>query len=325
MKNCLHCYRELAEGESDFHADCSSKFFGIGTPPELPYTEEQMLDLGLEVIKSQIAVTGVQPKISLELEIPPKEKLGKPDIRPKRFTIVGLWGDYILKPPTPEYPGLPEIEDLTMKLAEQAGIPTVPHSLIRLKSGNLAYITKRIDRVGKKKIQMEDMCQLTDRLTEHKYRGSYEQVARIIAEFSAIPGLDLINFSEQVVFSFLTANADMHLKNFSIINQPGIGYKLSPAYDMVATALLVKGDPDELALNLNGKRAKLKEEDFHVFFQRLKIETRAVANILDKFIKVLPAWEEVIKTSFIPPNLKEEYIRLINARSLRIQGKDGFK
>jgi serine/threonine-protein kinase HipA len=71
-----------------------------------------------------------------------------------------------LKPPAEKYPQMPEVEDLTMHLAEIAKINAVPHSLIRLKSGQLAYITKRIDRVDKQKLHMEDMCQLTERQTD---------------------------------------------------------------------------------------------------------------------------------------------------------------
>lgn len=133
---------------------------------------------------------------------------------------------------------MPGVEDLTMHLAEIAKINIVPHSLIRLKSGQLAYITKRIDRVDKQKLHMEDMCQLTERQTEHKYLASYEQVAKAILKYSANPGLDLVNFSELVLFSFLTGNADMHLKNFSLIYDPTNGPVLSPAYDMLSTALV---------------------------------------------------------------------------------------
>ena len=230
-KRCLYCYNQLEDREIDLHSSCSRKIFGSNQPPELPYTEEQMMQLGLEVVKNHIAVPGVQPKISLDLETTKTrvtksrdKKMDTPANKPRRFTIVGLWGEFILKPPAKEYPHLPEVEDATMHLAELAGIATVPHSLIRLQSGNLAYITKRIDRTKKIKIHMEDMCQLTERLTEDKYKGSYEQIAKAIANFSTNPGLDLINFFEQLIFSFLTGNADMHLKNFSLINQPGLDW-----------------------------------------------------------------------------------------------------
>lgn len=162
MKKCLACYLPLYEDEIDFHPACSKRLFGQSIPPVIPYSEEQMEELAIRVIKSQITVTGVQPKLSLEIA------KGSNKQEPARFTIVGLWGGYILKPPTPDYPQLPEVEDLTMHLAGIAKINVVPHSLIRLKSGNPAYITRRIDRSKQGKLAMEDMCQLTERLTEDK-------------------------------------------------------------------------------------------------------------------------------------------------------------
>ncbi|MFA4998257.1 MAG: HipA domain-containing protein, partial [Bacteroidales bacterium] len=157
MERCLYCYQPLGQGQVDFHPQCSEKIFGTAVPPVLPYTKADIESLALEVIRSQVTITGVQPKLSVDLE---KEKGGK-----KRFTIVGLWGRYILKPQTEQYPSLPENEDLTMHLAELARIKTVPHSLIRFRDGSLAYITKRIDRDKKSgKIPMEDLCQLTEKL-----------------------------------------------------------------------------------------------------------------------------------------------------------------
>jgi serine/threonine-protein kinase HipA len=315
---CLYCYNELEPGQVDFHPACSRKFFGKSQPPILPYTEEQMLELGEKVIKSQVAVTGVQPKLSLDIEKTDKENTETKT--PQRFTIVGLWGSYILKPSTKQYPDLPEVEDLTMHLAELAGITTVPHSLIRLKNGSLAYITKRIDRINKSKLHTEDMCQLTERLTEDKYKGSYEQIAKAILKHSENPGLDLINFFEQVIFSFLTGNADMHLKNFSLINQPQTGYLLAPAYDMVASALIVKGDTEELALNLNGKKRKLGRKDFDTFLSSFKIlDERAIKNLYQKFSMSMEKWNQFIPQSFLSEELKQQYKNLIHAKASKLK------
>ena len=314
---CLYCYKNLEPGQRDFHPDCSRTMFGNPQPPLLPYTEEQMLELGEKVIKSQIAVTGVQPKLSLDIE---KTFKGESETKPlQRFTIVGLWGGYILKPATKNYPHLPELEDLTMHLAQLSGIATVPHSLIRLQNGSLAYITKRIDRVKKTKLHMEDMCQLTERMTEDKYKGSYEQIAKTILKYSANPGLDLVNFFEQLIFSFLTGNADMHLKNFSLINQPQTGYVLAPAYDMVASALIVKGDTEELALNLNGKKRKLLRKDFDAVLSSFKIlDKRAIENLYQKFSASIEKWIQFIPESFLPDLLKDEYKTLIKERAARL-------
>ena len=209
MERCLYCYGELQSEEVDFHARCAKKIFGSVTAPVLPYTRDEISTLAEQVIRSQTTLTGVQAKLSLDIN---KERN-----QPQRFTIVGLWGRYILKPQSDVFRQLPEVEDLTMHLAQLAKIKTVPHSLVRFADGELSYITKRIDRgVKGEKLAMEDICQLSERLTEYKYKGSYEQIAKIIANYSSVPKLDLVNYWEQVVFSWLTGNADMHLKNFSL-------------------------------------------------------------------------------------------------------------
>jgi serine/threonine-protein kinase HipA len=312
MRRCLYCYGPLREEKSEFHSVCSKKIFGTTIPPELPYSEDQMLQLAEKVIKSQTTVTGVQPKLSLHLENLSKK------YEPQRFTIVGLWGGYILKPPTKQYKFLPELEDLTMHLAEISGIDVVPHSLIRLNSGKLSYITRRIDRINEAKIHMEDMCQLTERLTEHKYNGSHEQICKAIIKYSTNPGLDIINYFEQVVFSFLTGNADMHLKNFSLYDRPELGYVLSPAYDMVASSLVVEGDEEDLALTLNGKKKKLKKKDFLEAINRFDIDAKAIENMFDKFKNSEEQWHEFIDTSFLPDDMKSSFHDLIQDRVSRI-------
>lgn len=289
--------------------------FDSPVPPLLPYSENDMHELGLKIVQSQITITGVQPKLSLELT--GEKKKNKPD----RFTIVGLWGNYILKPPAEKYPQMPEVEDLTMHLAQLSKIETVPHSLIRLQSGRLAYITKRIDRTKEAKIHMEDMCQLTERLTEHKYDGSYEQIAKAIAQYSSTPGLDVVNFYEQVLFSFFTGNADMHLKNFSLFDKPGIGYILSPAYDMLATALVNPQDTEELALALNGEKRNIGRNDFLSAFKTAKLDEKQQKNILHKFDKFTVKWYNFIDSSFLDAKMKEAFKQLIKTRHERLTVK----
>jgi len=313
MSNCLFCYQPLAANEQDFHTICSRKIFGQPTPPALPYTEEDLEPLAKEVIQSQTAVTGVQAKLSLHITGNNKEGTER------RFTIVGLWGGYILKPPTALYPQLPEVEDVTMHLAQLAKIKTAPHSLIRLQSGNLAYVTKRIDRTKKGKLAMEDMCQLTERLTEDKYHGSYEQIGKAIQQHSVTPGLDVVNFFELILFSFLTGNADMHLKNFSLLEQPGLGMTLSPAYDLVNTALVNPADEEEMALTLNGRKKKLKKQDFIAAMNTMKVEEKQQENIFNKMAKALPKWQEMIDRSFMSDAFKEQYKTILTERMNRLQ------
>lgn len=311
-KRCLYCYQLMNETESDFHLICSKKIFGMPIPPDLPYSENNMEELAAQVIQTHATVTGVQPKLSLHLASAEQPNLAK------RFTIVGMWGGYILKPPTPHYAQLPEVEDLTMHLASIAKIKIVPHSLIRLTSGNLSYITKRIDRVKKEKLHMEDMCQLTDILTEDKYRGSHEQVAKAILKYSATPGLDVINFFELVLFSFLTGNADMHLKNFSLIHQPLTGPVLSSAYDLVATALVNPADDEDLALTLNGKKKKINRNDFMAAFTTLGLDVKQQENIFKKMEKAKSSWLDFIEISFLKQEMKTAYKNLIQERYAKL-------
>ena len=312
MTRGLFCYLPLNENEVDVHKTCSKKIFGQFIPPALPYSEEDLEPLAKKVIQSHTAVTGVQAKLSLHITNNNEEGAGK------RFTIVGLWGGYILKPPTKLYQQLPEVEDVTMHLAKLAKIKTAPHSLIRLTSGRLAYITKRMDRSKQGKLAMEDMCQLTYRLTEDKYLGSYEQIAKTILKYSATAGLDLINFFELVLFSFLTGNADMHLKNFSLLEQPGLGMVLSPAYDLVNTALVNPADDEEMALNLNGKKNKLKKNDFVAAMDTLKLDKKQQENIFNKMGKAKSKWIEQIEISFMSEEFKNQYKQLITERFARI-------
>jgi serine/threonine-protein kinase HipA len=310
MKRCLFCYQPLGKDEIDFHPTCSKKIFGQSIPPELPFSEDNMEELATQIVRAQTTVTGVQPKLSLDIT---KVKNG-----PSRFTIVGLWGGYILKPNSDQYPQLPEVEDLTMHLASIAKINVVPHSLVRLQSGTLAYLTKRIDRSKKEKIHMEDMCQLTERLTEHKYQGSYEQIAKAINNYSTNPGLDVVNFYEIVLFSFLTGNADMHLKNFSLIKSPKLGYHLSPAYDLVATAIVNPADEEDLALSLNGKKKKIKRSDFESAYGLSGLDGKQQENMMKKMKKAVPQWIGCIDTSFVSKEIKEKYKALIHERMKRL-------
>lgn len=310
MEKCLYCYQSLEQGQVNFHPQCSKKIFGTAVPPVLPYTKADIESLALEVVRSQVTITGVQPKLSVDLE---KGKGGE-----KRFTIVGLWGEYILKPQTEQYPSLPENEDLTMHLASLARIKTVPHSLIRFQDGSLAYITKRIDRDKKGvKIPMEDMCQLTEKLTEQKYKGSHEQIAKKIVEFSAYPVLDLINYFEVLLFCYLIGNADMHLKNFSLYKKVG-ECVLAPAYDLLSTKLVIPQDNEELALTLNGKKSKLKKVDFDSLLKTMKVDDKAIENVYDKFRKVIPEWLLFIDSSFLPDEMKEQYKTLIQEKCKNI-------
>lgn len=312
MAKCLYCYKELKEGQTDYHPSCAKKLYGVKTAPVLPYNRSQIGELAKRVVRAQTTLTGVQAKLSLDMNHGQKNE-------PDRFTIVGLWGRFILKPQTDTYRSLPELEDLTMHMAEAAKIAVVPHGLIRFDDGELCYITRRIDRQPDgSKTAMEDMCQLSERLTEYKYKGSYEQIAKLIKKYSAVPQLDLVNFWEVVVFSWITGNSDMHLKNFSLYKTP-LGFCLTPAYDLLSTLIVMPQDTEELALTLNGKKRKIKRSDFEKAMTASGLNEKVIQNMANKFGKAISKWIDLIDNSFLPNDMKREYKRLIIKRVIMMR------
>jgi serine/threonine-protein kinase HipA len=273
-KRCLVCLG-LVDGKEEYHEKCARGFFGVYPSPKLTVSLKDLRRYAAESVLARITVTGVQKKLSLAQE-------GKG--AKARLTIVGLWGSYILKPPPEEYPNLPENEDAVMRLAGISGISTVPHALIRLASGELSFICKRIDRTHEgRKLTMEDFCQVSERLTEDKYRGSVERVGKLLRQYSVYPGLDVVDFFERVVFCYLTGNSDMHLKNYSLI-ETGAGMRLAPAYDLLSTVLVIPDDSEETALTINGKKSNLAVKDFDSCAASLQIPRPAAVAVYRKFL-----------------------------------------
>lgn len=315
---CLYCYKEI-DGGADYHPSCAKRLFGSQRTPIIPYTRDNIEELALQVLETSTSITGVQPKLSLDIN-----RGGKNE--PDKLTIVGLWGNYILKPQSSTYEEMPELEDLTMKLAEVAGIATAKHSLIKMADGELAYITRRMDRgANGEKYSMLDMCQLTNRLTEHKYLATYSQLAETIKRYSISPLLDVQRFWEIVIFSWITGNSDMHCKNFSLIDDKGIDYQLSPAYDLLAVLLTGIEDKDEMAMPLTGVVANdnrtlagFTGTMFVDAMMQSGISEKVAQRILQKFATYREKWYEIIAVSFLSEHKKEEYKRLIDDRLNRL-------
>ncbi len=310
MSKCLYCYQELEEGQVDFHPSCARKFFGSEIVPVFPYTRENMSELARQVIRASASVTGVQAKMSLDVN-----RGGKNE--PAKFTIVGLWGKYIFKPQSSKYPCLPELEDLTMKMAEAAHIRTASHTLIRLADGELGYLTLRMDRGRNgEKISMLDMCQLSNRLTEHKYYGTYQQLADTVKKYSSVPMLDVQRYWEVVLFSWITGNSDMHCKNFSLLDSGGGEYVLSPAYDLLAVLLADPQDTEEMAMSfmVGGKKSGFDRNTFITAFTQSGIPVVVANKMIERMKGYLPKWKELIDQSFLPDKMKSDYHRLLSKR-----------
>ena len=308
--NCLYCYEPLGQG-GDFHEKCSKKFFGISQPPVLSYSINDMTELAKQVVERSVAVPGVQPKLSMSVF---KDNSEKPE---NRLTVVGaLGGNYIFKPPSEHFPEMPENEHVTMRIAESFGIKVVGSSLIRLKSGELSYITKRIDRtITGEKIHMLDMFQITEAFD--KYRSSMEKVGKALRENSNNTLLDLLFFFELTLFSFLTGNNDMHLKNFSMIKTSS-GWSLSPAYDLLNVRIASPEDKEELALTVGGKKKKLTRAYFERFGEGLGLTQKQIKSVFTRFERNKEKAIDWITRSFLSGGMKEAYIETLNERYSRI-------
>ena len=315
--NCLCCGKPLKEPipASGWHPACVRRFFGTKTLPEIELTDEALTLLAEKAVQKGHTVPGVQKKLSLHLSME----------RTPRLTMVDYPTGYILKPRVPEFRALPEAEHLVMRMAAAAGLSVVPHALVRLKDG-YAYLTRRVDRVrgeddaAVQMLAMEDFCQLDLRLTQDKYRGSYERCVKVIQWYSSRPGLDLSELFLRLVFCFLTGNSDMHLKNFSLIETaPESGaYVLSPAYDLLPVNVIMPEDKEEFALNMNGKKTNLRRNDFLTFAEAASIPRKAAEMMIGKMLGYVPAWEKLCEASLLPQDLKQTLKELILTRAARL-------
>lgn len=308
---CLYCYQTIEEG-TDYHEKCAKAFFGTPHPPIIEYSLDQMEELAKKVVERSVAVPGVQAKLSMSLIRNTKDQSDS------RLTVIGaLGGLFILKPPSEKYPEMPENEHVTMRIAEAFGIRVVPSSLIRLASGELAYITKRIDRKNSgEKIHMIDMFQITEAFD--KYISSMEKVGKALRKYSSNTLLDLSFYFELTLFCFITGNNDMHLKNFSMI-EGSSGWILSPSYDLLNTSILNPEDKEELALTLAGKKSKLMREHFVQLGEELGLNTKQVDGTFKRIEKNAPKAIKLIDQSFLSADMKKLYKDLLEKRYRQLE------
>lgn len=219
-------------------------------------------------------------------------------------------------PQSDDFAFLPESEFLLMKMADIAGIKVVPNALVFL-DGKYAYITKRIDRYEGRLYAMEDFCQLSGRMTADKYRSSYESCGKVIRKYSKNIGLDMTEFYYRLLFCFLTGNSDMHLKNFSLIEEgPGNRiYSLSAAYDMLPVNVIMPEDKEQMALTLNGKKSNLKKNDFIALASNLEIREKVAYGMIKQMLKYKKIFKDVIDISYVSDEMKERLKDIIDVRA----------
>ena len=206
-------------------------------------------DLNLPVNREKTrraSISGVQDKVQL------KRVRGG-------FAVVESGGDYILKPvPRNTYAELafdiPANEALTMDIAEKVfRVKTAEHELVEMKDGEYAYLTRRFDRRDGERVQQEDFCQLAGHTPEthgenYKYDASYEELADLMRRFCPAAAVENPKVFFLVLFNYVFANGDAHLKNFSLYRSEQGDYILTPAYDLLNTAVHFPNEPTATGL-----------------------------------------------------------------------------
>ena len=319
---CLVCGKSIAAGDAsapfECHARCAKSVFGSPRPPVFDHSDEELNALARDLVLRRMSVPGVQAKLSVHLE--------RRDSGPDGLTLVGLQGDWILKMPSPAWPELPEAEHFCMTFARSCGIDTEKFALVRMRSGALGFLARRLDRTRQGQLHMEDFCQITGRLTEEKYRGSMEQVGNALRAVSAAPGLDALRLYELTLFCFLAGNSDMHLKNFSMLRDADGTWNLSPAYDLVPVRTVMPEDREELALSLDGKKANLRAGNFARFAASLRLsETqrrRAEERLMARFHANL---DDALESSFLSQGFQDSFrsLALANLASFGVRKEIG--
>lgn len=314
MRICPITY-DILEDDEDKYSIKGLHFLSrtLNVLHDFPYTVEEQLHQA-QYMASKISIQGVQPKLSIILDVPKKT-----------FDITEKGGTFILKPQNMLWPYLPENEDLTMRLAKVSGLDIPLHGLVYGKDNRMSYWIRRFDRPSLKKpltekLAVEDFAQLSGENRQTKYKSSMEKVVKVIERFTTFPFLEKEKLFHLTLFNFLIGNEDMHLKNFSLISLKE-KVVMSPCYDLVNTTLaLGKNATEELALPLMGKKRKLSASDFFETFGKeiLALQPRVISMIAQRLQKNRPLWTLLIEKSFLPKEYKESYLSLVEDRYKRL-------
>jgi len=308
MNRCPITYEPLPEGATYSSAGLKLLNRNLASLAPLAFTAEQQRQEAINRA-GKMSIQGLQLKLSAVLRI-----------SEGRFEVVNAGGRYILKPQSLDFPELPENEDLTMRMAAEAGIEVPVHGLLRSIDGSFTYLIKRFDREGRERLPVEDFAQLSGESRETKYDSSMEKVAGVIEQFCTFPALERVKLFERTLFSFLVGNEDMHLKNFSLVAR-NEKVELAPAYDFLNTTIALKAAKEEMALPVKGKRSRLTRNDLLNYFarERLQINERVLNDVLSRFSRAMPAWRELLDQSFLSADAKQKYAALLSDRGKRMQ------
>lgn len=283
------------------NAKSLKKMFGSSKVPEIDFG---LADIWQQARKlaGKLSISGVQPKLSVKL-----------DKKQNRLVVVSEGGEYILKPQTSPFAHLPENEQCCMEIAQELGIEVPPHCLVPLKDQSLAYVVKRFDREKGAKIHQEDFAQILE--VNDKYKGSVEQIGRKLKGISSAPGYDVQLLFERVALNFILANGDAHLKNYSVSYKGG-DIRLTPAYDIVCSRLVIPEEQEESAISINGRKNNLSRADFDKLAEYLNVPPKVR---YEKFDGKFEPMEKIVRASRLGQADQDGFLDIIKERLRRLE------
>jgi len=324
-----NCPSTLAEGFETYSDVAAVKLFdGQVVSPFLDFDlNANKLSEAVSEALNRISVSGVQEKFAAV-------------VKNGRICIAdnGERSTHILKPSPWDATislrhEIPANENLTMQIASQVyGIETAPNGLCFSKNGKAVYITKIFDVAADgSKFMMEDFSSVVGRSEatggkHFKYDGCYADIANAISNVSSDVDSDLMKFFKILVFNYIHANGDAHLKNFSLINDADGRSRLAPAYDLINTSLHVKDSDFALEGGLSPDIEKSEvymkfghpcRIDFERFGSHIGLSEDIVGKVLDCFMDVPQLSKTLIDNSFLSQRMKRSYLRSVNERVSR--------
>lgn len=301
MAACWACLKPAPDGVR-YHPKCLRELFGSAQVPMVKVELAKLHTLALAMV-GHTSLSGIQRKVSLSLES-----------EPRTLRVAAEGGHYILKPQAQTFPHLPENEQVTMRIAESVGIDIPACALVELEDGSRAYIVRRFDRTADgKKLLQEDFCQLAVRSPKDKYAGSAELCVKLLLRYASAPVVEAHRLFRLLVFVWWTGNGDMHLKNFSLLRHPDGHYRLSPAYDLLSTRLVIPGD--ELALPVCGKPKSISRRNWLDLASRCSLPKRTAERVLAEIGGAADDASELIGASLLPDAMKQQYAELVWERA----------
>jgi serine/threonine-protein kinase HipA len=332
MIEIASCPSLLIDGFDTYSPKAAKALFdGVKVNPMLAFDVDEFRSVGdLVDAAHRISVSGVQEKFPAII-VGGEIKIAARDDRSTHILKPAPW-DRTLS----NRKQIPANEHLTMQIASQVyGIQTAANGLCFTSKGQSVYVTRRFDVLSDgTKLAMEDFASLVGRNEQtvgkqFKYVGCYEDIAKAIRKNVAAWMVDMERFFELVVFNYIYANGDAHLKNFSLI-RVGNDMRLAPAYDVLNTGLHLDGDDFALDAGLSHELEKSDtyertghpcRVDFERFGEKIGLVRRRMDKILDKYELLPDAVKDLVSRSFLSEKVKRNYVRIVNERISRFVRK----